>query len=334
MKLLKRTLIAAVLMVLSVGPGTAQDLNWETIDHDGVERGFGWYAGMGVGNEPTPVVLLLHGGGGSSNQLWNGDDGQAWRNLADDHNLLLLVPQGRSDPGNAASHHWNDCRSNILEPSAASSADDVGFLRTVVDWATQQWPVDLDRVFVTGPSNGGMMSYRIAMEASNLVAAAAPIIANLPDPSECVDPTRAVPILIMNGTEDPLMPWDGGCVANARCERGTVGSTAEAVAFWVDVNATVEDPICSDLPDSDPNDGSTISVCTYPNGTAGSEVVLYRIDGGGHAVPGPDPLPWWYRLIVGPKNHDISAPDEIWAFFDRHRRSQPAPRQPGARIGG
>jgi len=332
--MLTRTLIALSMCLPLVVPATAQELHWETIEHNDVDRGFGRYAGVGVGYDPAPVVLLLHGGGGSSNQLWNGDDGQAWRRLADTHGFVVLVPQGRSDPGNSDAHHWNDCRSNIAEPEAASEADDVGFLRSVVAWAEDRWPVDLDRVYVTGPSNGGMMSYRLAMEGSNLLAAAAPIIANLPDPSECVDPKRPVPILIMNGTEDPLMPWDGGCVANARCERGAVTSTAETVAFWVAVNATVEDPICIDLPDVDPGDGSTISVCTYSDGTAESEVVLYRINGGGHAVPGPDPLPWWYRLIVGPKNHDISAPDEIWAFFDRHRRSQPAPRQPGARIGG
>ena len=332
--MLTRALIAVSMCLLFTGPAMAQELIWETIEHDGVERGFGWYAGVGIGDEPAPLVLLLHGGGGSSDQLWNGDDGQTWRRLADDHRFVVLVPQGRSDSGNNNAHHWNDCRSNITEPEAASDADDIGFLRSAASWATERWHVDLDRVYVTGPSNGGMMSYRLAMEASNLLAAAAPIIANLPDPSECADPTRAVPILIMNGTEDPLMPWDGGCVANARCERVTVGSTAEAVAFWVEINATVEDPICTDLPDVDPSDGSTISVCTYTDGTAGSEVVLYRVDGGGHAVPGPDPLPWWYQLIVGPKNHDISAPVEIWAFFDRHRRTEPAPRPSATRAGG
>jgi poly(3-hydroxybutyrate) depolymerase len=74
-------------------------------------------------------------------------------------------------------------------------------------------------------------------------------------------------------------------------------------------------------------------MCSYPPGVAGAEVVLVRVDGGGHALPGPDELPWWYRLVVGPKNHDISASDEIRAFFERNPRRLPAPRLPGGRVG-
>ena len=312
-------------------PLQPDDLSWATIGHNGIERGFGWYAGAGLGTAPAPVVLILHGGGGSVARIWSGDDGRAWRRLADEHGLVLLLPEGRSDPSNPDAHHWNDCRSNVLEPDAASNADDVAFLRAVVAWAAEGWPVDRDRVYVTGASNGGMMAYRVAMEASNLIAAAAAIIANLPDPSECPGPFRAMPVLIMNGTADPLMPWDGGCVGLSGCRRGTVLSTEETVSFWVGVDRAHPEPVCTDLPDTVPEDGSTVTVCTYGGGVAGTEVVLYRINGGGHSPPGPDELPFWYSLIVGPKNHDISAPDEIWAFFDRHRRVVPEPRRPTGR---
>jgi polyhydroxybutyrate depolymerase len=279
------------------------------------------------------VVLLLHGGGGNASGLWARDDGRAWQRLADEHGLLLLLPEGRPDPGLNNAHHWNDCRSNIIAPAATSGADDVGFLRTLVGWAGNRWSIDEDRVYATGASNGGMMSFRLAMEASNLVAAVAPVIANMPEPSECRGPTRAVPVLIMNGTEDPLMPWGGGCVAGSSCARGTVRSTDASVALWVGVNRTRSGPSCRDLPDTVPSDGSTVTVCAWSGGTAGSEVVLYRIDGGGHTVPGPDPLPLWYRLIVGAKNRDISAAVEIWAFFEGHRRRPPAPRRPAGRSG-
>jgi len=331
--MLPRAAVVAVIVMAVAAPGWSQDLSWATIIHDGFTRFFGWYAGSGVGATPSPVVLVLHGGGGSASQVWSDDDGEAWRRLADEHGLVVLLPDGRSDPGTSNRHHWNDCRSTILEPEAASGADDVGFLRAVVTWTEDRWPVDPDRVYVTGASNGGMMSFRMAMEASNLIAAAAPIIANLPNNSECREPTRAVPILIMNGTEDPLMPWKGGCIADSSCRRGTVRSTQATVDYWAEFDAAIDEPVCSDLPNTAPWDGSTVSVCTRGGGTAGSEVVLYTIDGGGHAVPGPDPLPLWYQLIVGPKNHDISGPDEIWAFFERHRRRLPEPRTPDGRIG-
>ena len=308
------------------------NLNRAALEHDGLERGFGWYTGTGVGEAPAPVVFVLHGGGGSAARIWSGDDGRAWRRLADEHGLVLLLPEGRTDPGNPDAHHWNDCRSNVLEPDAASHADDVGFLAAAVDWAAARWPLDLDRVYVTGASNGGMMAYRTAMNAPNLVAAAAAVIANLPDPSECPGPFRAMPVLIMNGTADPLMPWDGGCVGLAGCVRGTVLSTEDTVAFWVGEDRADPEPVCIDLPDIVPDDDSTVTVCTYGGGVAGSEVMLYRINGGGHAPPGPDALPFWYSLIVGPKNHDISAPDEIWDFFQRHRRITPHPLHPSGRV--
>jgi polyhydroxybutyrate depolymerase len=334
--------ILAVVLVLAA---PAADAGWRrdrtakstlaraTIVHDGVERVVGWYAGVAVGAGPAPLVLVLHGGGGSADRVWAGDDGRAWRRLADEHGLVLLVPEGRTDPGDPDGHHWNDCRTGVLEPTAASDADDVGFLRAAVAWAAGRWPVDPARVYVTGASNGGMMSFRMAIDAPDLVAAAAPIIANLPEPHECPDPAHPVPVLIMNGTADPLMPWAGGCVASPRCERGTVLSTEETVAFWVEVNRARSEPVCRDLPDADPHDGSTVRVCTWSGGTGGAEVVLYRVEGGGHSPPGPDPLPAWYRLIAGPKNHDISAPDEIWGFFTRHRLTGAGPRQPAGRVG-
>ena len=331
---MRKPAIVLTVAVIAAAGAAAQDLQWGTVVHDGAVREFGWYAGPNLGGDPAPVVLVLHGGGGSAARVWSGDDGRAWLRLADSHGLVLLLPEGRADPGDPESHHWNDCRTGILEPSLATDADDVGFLRAAVEWAASRWAVDRDRVYVTGASNGGMMSFRVAMEASNLVAAAAPVIANLPAPSECRGPSRAVPVLIMNGTEDPLMPWNGGCVVNARCERGSVLSTAETMDFWVDADAAATAPVCEDLPDLDPEDGSTVTVCRYPGGTAGSEVVLYRVDGGGHSIPGPDELPWWYRLVVGPKNHDISGPDEIWEFFSRHVRRPPGPRRSASRAGG
>jgi polyhydroxybutyrate depolymerase len=327
------TMLLAVVL-LSATPCWAQELVWEVLTHDGAERVFGWYEGLATGAEPAPAVLVLHGGGGSAGRVWDGDDGRAWRRIADDHGLVLVLPNGRADPGDSDAHHWNDCRTGILEPDVATTADDVGFLRAVVGWVAERRPVDLVRIYVTGASNGGMMSFRIAMEASNLIAAAAPIIANLPEPSECRLPSRPVPMLIMNGTEDPLMPWGGGCVVNDRCERGSVLSTAETIDFWVDTNRTGTTPICVQLADLDPDDGSTVEVCRYSGGVAGSEVVLYTVDGGGHSIPGPDELPWWYRLVAGPKNHDISGPEEIWEFFSRHTRRPPDPRHSGARVGG
>ena len=164
------------------------------------------------------------------------------------------------------------------------------------------------------------MTYRIAMQLGDRFAAAAAVIANLPDPSECPFAAAPLPILIMNGTADPVIPYNGGCVAGSSCQRGRVRSTDETVAFWVGVNGAAETPEAATLPDIVPSDGSTVTVLTYRGGGAGRDVVLYRIDGGGHSIPGPEATATSERAAVR-KNRDIDAATEVWRFFEKFSRA-------------
>jgi len=314
---------AAGLLLLAlgwgVGGGRAQDaLRWDALLVDGRARGYAVYAPDSLGPS-APLVFLLHGGGGSVARTWDQEVGRSWRRLADAHGFLLVLPQGRADPGDPEAHHWNDCRTGIADPDAASTLDDVGFVGALVAALEGRYGVDPERVYATGASNGGMMSYRLAFELGDRLAAIAAVIANLPEPSECKAPTASLPVLIMNGTDDPLMPFEGGCVASRRCDRGRVASTQATVAFWVNLNGASSPPRVEALPDRERRDGSTVTRLTYPH-VAGPEVVLYRVDGGGHTVPGDARIPFVQRLVVGGKNRDIDGPEEIWRFFERHAR--------------
>jgi len=100
-----------------------------------------------------------------------------------------------------------------VSEDVASESDDVGFVLAILDLVAESVRFDPDRVFVTGASNGGMMTFRLALEANDRFTAAAAVIANLPDPSECRPLVDPIPMLIMNGTDDPLMPYEGGYVA-------------------------------------------------------------------------------------------------------------------------
>lgn len=268
---------------------------------------------------PAPVVLLLHGGLGSADSVWQSENGRSWRALADKHGFLLLLPEGRPDPTHADRHHWNDCRADIDNEDAVSLEDDVGFVNALIDRLAAEAPVDPARIYVTGASNGGMMTFRVAMQLGDRLAAAAAVIANLPDPSECPFEAVPVPILIMNGTADPLIPYEGGCVAGAACRRGRVRSTDETVAFWVGVNHAAVSAEENSVPDRVAADGSTVTVFIHSGGSTGQDVVLYRIDGGGHAVPGPDSSTASLRAAAR-KNRDIDAAEEIWRFFGKHAR--------------
>lgn len=295
-------------------------LEWESLTYEGVERDVAFYIPDSLSG-PAPLVVLLHGGGGSVETTWRRDYGQTWRQLADEHGFVVMLPQGRADLSDPESHHWNDCRTGIVNPDVATSLDDSGFIRRAIQRLDQQ-RVNLDesRLYATGASNGGMMTFRLAFELGNFLAAGAAIIANLPDPSECDAPVSPIPILIMNGTADPLIPHEGGCVANPNCRRGEVRSTADTVDFWVSFNGASTNPQVEDVPNSVILDQSTVQIFTYPNPTNGAEVVLYLIEGGGHTVPGPDGNTLSQRAVVGPQNQDIDGPVETWAFFSKHSR--------------
>lgn len=120
----------------------------------------------------------------------------------------------------------------------------------------------------------------------------------------------------MNGTDDPLMPYEGGCVANDKCQCGRVMSTIDTVAFWVNVNQSLAEPIVEKLPNYAWFDGSTVTVYSFDGGREGADVVYYRIKGGGHNVPGFETSSPVAQALVGSKNRDIDGPTEIWKFFN------------------
>ncbi len=311
--------VVVAIALVSTGLGEASDpeIVWQTTDWGGLERMYGTYVPAEIAS-PAPLVFLLHGGGGSAQRTWDQEHGRSWKALADEHGFVLALPEGRADLGDADAHRWNDCRTDLEDEAMASSEDDVGFITHLMGTISALMPIDPNRIYATGASNGGMMTYRLAIEIGDQLAAVAAIIANLPVPSECASSAAPIPILIMNGTDDPLMPFDGGCVANARCERGRVASTAETVAFWVNVNDAATEPTVEKLPNRAWFDGSTVTVYTFAGGPSGADVVYYHIAGGGHTVPGFETTSLVHRAVAGFKNRDIDGPAEIWGFFREH----------------
>jgi polyhydroxybutyrate depolymerase len=287
-------------------------LQYNMVAWNGISRAYAMYAPASTA-DPAPLVLLLHGGFGSAASFWETEFVQSWKALADADGLFLVLPEGAPDEGAPSGHHWNDCRVDAGNADSLSIEDDVGFISSVIDAVSARDAVDATRIYVAGISNGGMMAYRLAMQLGDRLAAAAAIVANLPDPSECAFSAEPLPILIMDGTADPVMPYDGGCVLGPACQRGGVRSTAATVAFWVMANGASATPSVTDLPDTVASDESTVRVFRFDGGTSGDEVVLYRVDGGGHSAPGP--------LPAENKNRDIDAAAEIWGFFAAHVRA-------------
>ena len=242
-----------------------------------------------------------------------------WVQLADRQRFLLVVPNGTNGKtGDAHSNRqtWNDLRSNPVE--SQSQADDVGFVRALLDRLEAEYATDPSRVYVTGNSNGGMMTYRLLLEMTDRFAAAAAFIANIPVETQApLPPRRAVPLLIWSGTRDRLMKYDGGEIIGGR---GTVRSVPETVAWWVRVNrADTGNAQPGTLPDSDPKDGCRVKRTLYPALTGGAPVLFYLAEGGGHTMPtqtdyGSEGGPL-YKALVGRTCRDVDGADIAWEFM-------------------
>ncbi len=298
-------------------PETSTAPGWHEggLAHDGQERRFRFYVPRQLDQGARPVVLL-HGGTQGMDELFRPNAGgtQEWPSIAEDGRFLLLVPNGTNvDTGapDGDDQNWNDCRRPSAGAVTGSTADDVGFVVALVDWARARFPIDA-RFVVAGASNGGMMAYRLATERPDRVAAIAAFVANLPADGECPAPSRPVPVLIVNGTADPITPFGGGVAG----DRGDVVSAEATRDAWLAANgADGSRPETVTLPDVDESDGSTVVCERYPGG---ARVEFCRVEGGGHTLPSVDHrLPRWLERIVGPQNHDVEGARLAWAFLRR-----------------
>lgn len=282
-----------------------------SIKHAGLERDYRIHVPLAYDkNKSYPLLLVLHGGGGNSDSMEKFTCG-GFNTLADKEGFFVLYPEG-------IDKHWNDGRKDVNYKAHRKNIDDVGFLSALIDRFAKIFNIDKKRVYSTGISNGGLMSFRLACEIPDKIAAIAPVTASMPtDLISSFSSTKPVSILIINGNDDPLMPWDGGKVGFFGVGNlGTVLSTADTVQFWVKHNNCDPSPIITPLPDVDPADGTKVIREIYGNGNDGSEVVLYTIANGGHTWPGG--FQYSPETAIGKTSKDIDANKVIWDFLKKH----------------
>jgi polyhydroxybutyrate depolymerase len=193
--------------------------------------------------------------------------------------------------------------------------DDVAFLRALLDDLAAALKVDPRRVFAAGLSNGGMMSYRLATEMSDRIAAIAAVGGTLTVRNP--QPARAVPAIHFHGTDDRIVPYTG---PTRRHPSGiSFQSVPETIAAWVKLTGCPDRPVVQEVPDQF-DDGTTVKITTYGPGRQGAEVVLVDVNGGGHTWPGKQPA----VSLIGKSTREISANRMIWEFFQKH----PLPEKP------
>jgi len=290
-----------LLLALWSGLGTVQA---DTIEVGGVERDYRLDTPPGQG--PWPLVVVFHGGNDRANRIRRR---MGWPALGRQEGFAVVYPTGLFGG-------WNDGRDNMARYSDETPPEDLAFFDALLDRLIAEGIADPAHVYVTGPSNGGMMSLRIACDRAHRIAAAAPLIANMTEAlyPVCV-PSEPVPVMVINGTDDALIPWDGGAIAGNE-ERGRAMSAAATMLFWSEANGCDDAFAQERLPDLDPDDSSVIDRLDWQGCEA--PVVLLRVEGGGHRVPG-DRILFGEALVdalLGVQNNDIETAPYLWRFFE------------------
>jgi polyhydroxybutyrate depolymerase len=271
-----------------------------TIPHDGRDRSYvirvpGGEIASGV---RVPLVLVLHGGGGNAA---NAENMTGFTELARAERFIVVYPEGSARRGRLLTWNAGHCCGYAMQ----ERIDDVGFLSALIDQLVRQYPVDLARIFVTGMSNGAMMSHRAGLELGAKVAAIAPVVgAVFGDESRAGQPVSAV---VINGMLDRSVPYDGGA-AGGRFSDAWGGVDArparEQAALWAQRNGCTSPSV---------TDGPAYIHIKY-SCRVGLGVEFYGVKDNGHAWPGGER---GSRLGDEP-SQSLDATRVIWNFFSNH----------------
>ncbi len=315
-------IILLAMLVFVAQPAQADDsvaLEW-----GGQRRPFIVHLPEGAAKENLPVVLVLHGGGGNAENM---RQMTGMNDVADKHGFIAVYPEGYGSPVMDRIRTWNagDC----CGPAVKKQSDDVGYMGAVIDALIAQYKIDASRVYATGHSNGAMMSYRLACEMSDRIAAIAPN-AGQREVAAC-KVKRPVPVLHMHGTKDPCALYDGGEKCGG-CFSKFLRFSVEADRPCLPVRTVAQDAAklngCEMTTEVTLQKGAV--TCEQYKCPRDAEVELCSVEGMGHRWAGacdkgptacakePDKkICSRYEEIVGPGNNDVDAGELAWAFFSR-----------------
>lgn len=238
--------------------------------------------------KPTPLVISMHGAG-----LWPAQQMEMtrWNRLADDHGFIVVYPSGIEG---ASPRVWH-----------VGDRREVRFISDLIDALEATYNIDPARIYADGFSNGGGMAFVLSCRLSDRIAAVGMVAAAQLLPwNSCTD-RRPVPMITFHGTADPMIPYKGG--ASPVADNG-FPSVPSWTASWARRNRCGASPVESVVaPD--------VTRIEYPDCADGADVVLYRVQGGGHTWPGGTPMPEW---LAGSTSNGVDATRIMWDFYREH----------------
>jgi len=304
-----RSFAAAVLVLLAVlAARTAyadEDGQRFTLSWDGRVRSYLLYAPPNAGGK-LPLVIALHG---ASQDAASFAAETQFAPAAAAMQMAVVFPDGSgSEPGRLS---WN--AHFCCGVGAAEKVDDIGFIGALIDRVAATLPLDRDRVYATGMSNGGMLSYQLAAAHPEWFAAIAPVSATIGGTSRNGDrfviaaPERPIAVMIIHGRKDPFVLFEGGSSALISYPKRSNMGVGEALSFWTAADS------CAPPPASSEPEPGRLRRTVYDTCRDGSEIVFWEIEDGEHNWPADVRFP-------APDGAPRSAAAEIVAFFARHSR--------------
>ncbi|MBR9920320.1 MAG: T9SS type A sorting domain-containing protein [Bacteroidetes bacterium] len=260
-----------------------------TLMHDNIEREYILYIPEIYDPEtPTPLVFSFHGYSSNATLQMNYAN---FTSIADTAGFILVHPQGTLLNGIT---HWN-----VGGWTIGSTVDDVGFTEALIDSLSNAYNINPDRIYSTGMSNGGYMSFLLACQLSDRIAAIASVTGSMTIQTyaDC-DPQHPTPVLQIHGTSDSVVPYNG--------DPFWTESIEDVLDYWVQYNNCNPSPAVTSIPDLDSSDGSTVEHLIYSEGENEVTTEHFKVYGGDHDWPGS----WG--------NMDIDASIEVWRFFARY----------------
>ena len=259
-----------------------------------------------VVNRPTdgttrPVVIVLHGGMGSA-EIMRANSG--FDAVARSEGFIVAYAEGTSF--GEGRHAWN---TGHLLRRQLQDTDDIAYFDALIDILVREHGADPNRLFMTGGSNGGMMTFVYAVARPERLAAVAPVVASMF--TFDAKPSLPVPILIINGAEDDEVPIEGGMSRNPivrRSQQRPFKPLAEVVRFWVDANGSQPEPTVETR--------GTVTTTIHPAKPDGAATMFVVDSAGGHGWPGARP-----RREGSIPIRSFSGAERVWDFFRDKQRS-------------
>jgi polyhydroxybutyrate depolymerase len=249
---------------------------------------------------PTPLVVALHGAGMNGSMMsWFCD----MNKTSDAKGFIVVYPSGT---GTGSFLTWN--AGGLIGKLNGGRADDVAFVSKLFDEMSAMANIDQKRIYVCGLSNGGMMSYRLASEISDRIAAIAAVAGTMT--TDEFEPKRPIPVMHFHGTKDTIVPY--GPPYGTMPPVIKLKGAEETVETCATFNGCDKTPVIDTL--SKDTDKTKVTRKTYGGGKNGTEVILVTIEDGGHTWPGRQ-LPIGF---LGKAARNISANELIWEFFEKH----------------